>query len=598
MTRVTFGGHAGAVHRPAAPAGLALVLCPPVGREARVAYRPLWQLAGLLAEAGVAVLRYDHLGVGDSAPLDQDADQWLRWQAGVAEAAAFARAHLGANQLVLAGLRLGGSLAAAAAEAVHPDGLLLMDPVISGKGWLREQRIAAAMLRGDGEPPAPSNGGLEADGLTLSAATVSSLQAFDLRGVSGSCEVFLASPNRSGRLPQGWTGSLEIAPFDEFDTLFQEAHVNAPPDTLFAAAREWTVRLARTSASAEVSRLPPARLATRQWVERPVTFGNGLQGVLCLPRDRGGERAVAMGNTGGDPRAGIGDFGTHACRALASQGVAALRFDFAGLGESPAADGAWRSHVYEESRTADFAAAADLLAAKGYTDVVLAGVCSAAHHALHGAIADPRVSAVFAINTAKLVWRPGDLLAPSAMVAEPGPRGSLRGLRRAATWRRILTGDAQVGRILRARVTALWGAFGRHERPETRELRSGLRRLSARGGRAKMLIGRGDSAHGELEAHFGWNGLGLGRLRKAVAVSIAPRLDHGLFFPESRELAIRELVDFCLAPGRPGAVGARRRAGEEAPGIRGERSAGAFARSPVATRPGGLTDSSQPHDRH
>lgn len=569
MTRVTFAGHAGAVHRPAGPAGLAVVLCPPVGREGRMAYRPLWQFANLLAERGIAVLRYDHLGTGDSLPLEPAADQWLRWQAGVADAAAFARAHLGARRLVLAGLRLGASLAAVAAEAVRPDGLLLMDPVISGKSWVRQQRIAAGMLRGGGEPPAPSTGGLEADGLTLSAATVSSLQAFNLRSVTGSCEVFLASPNRAVQRPQDWTGRVEIAPFDGFEALFQEAHVNAPPNELFATARDWAARLTRTDDGAEAPDLPTARLVTSKWVERPVTFGNGLQGVICLPRGHASGRAVVMGNTGGDPRAGIGDFGTRACRALASQGVAALRFDFAGLGESPASDGAWRSHVYEEPRTADFGAAADLLATTGYTDVVLAGVCSGAHHALHASIVDPRISAVFAVNTAKLVWRPGDALALSTTGSEAAPRGSLRALRRADTWRRILTGNAEVGRIVGTRIIALWRAFGPGEnRPETRNLRAGLRRLSARGGRAKMLIGRGDSAHGELEAHFGWNGRGLGRLRKAVAVTIAPRLDHGLFFSESRELAIRELVDFSLAHARPRPEGARGQARRPAPGRR------------------------------
>src|ERR1700751_2339563 len=131
---VPFDAHAGPLHLPGAqaPRGVAVVLCPPVGRDARCAYRPLYLFAEALAAQGVPVLRYDHLGDGDSMPLDAEADCWPQWLARREQAAGFSRAHTGAQRLVLAGLRIGATLAACAARSVKPDGLILLAPLATG----------------------------------------------------------------------------------------------------------------------------------------------------------------------------------------------------------------------------------------------------------------------------------------------------------------------------------------------------------------------------------------------------------------------------------------------------------------------------------
>src|SRR6185312_5906680 len=103
---VVFDGHLGAFHRPARPTRAAVVLCSPVGRDGRCAYRPLWLFAEALAARGIPVLRYDHAGTGDSRGLDPEADQWERWLQGVEQAAVFARTYAGTRKLILCGLRL------------------------------------------------------------------------------------------------------------------------------------------------------------------------------------------------------------------------------------------------------------------------------------------------------------------------------------------------------------------------------------------------------------------------------------------------------------------------------------------------------------
>jgi alpha-beta hydrolase superfamily lysophospholipase len=69
----------GHVHRPeGAVARLGVVIVPPFGWEDVCCYRPLRELAEMLAAQGIAVLRYDLPGTGDSTGGAND--QGLVWR--------------------------------------------------------------------------------------------------------------------------------------------------------------------------------------------------------------------------------------------------------------------------------------------------------------------------------------------------------------------------------------------------------------------------------------------------------------------------------------------------------------------------------------
>jgi alpha-beta hydrolase superfamily lysophospholipase len=529
---------------------VAVVLCPAVGRDARCAYRPLFLFAEALAAQGFSVLRYDQLGDGDSMPVDAEADQWPLWAAGTEQAAAFARAATGASALVLGGVRLGASLAALAAPAVRPDGLMLLAPVTSGRAWIRELQMAAAMV---GLKP-PADGSIEIDGLRLSRATIASVQGFDLKTlVAAPTPAFLATPAPDPKLAARLGPDVTTAPFDGYAELFKEAHLNSPPEAVFTAATAWLETLAGgTSRPAGTPRrAQPARLSTADWTELPVTFGAGLRGVLALPTRAASGQAVVFGNTGGDPRAGIGGFATRASRALASRGVAALRFDFAGLGES-ASPGVWRPHVYETSRTDDLRAAADLLSKRGFSDVMVAGVCAGGFQALRAAIEDARFRRVMAINS-WLVWRPHDPLELQRPLVTPRRRINVFALLRPSGWRRLLSGEVKVGAALATLARRIARRFS-FRRPDAIGLamRAEIARLGGEGAEIRVVVGRDDESMEGLEVDFGLKGRWLARQRGVGLISV-PGLDHGLFSRRSQDLALAELFRFLALP-EPGAT--------------------------------------------
>lgn len=139
-TRQLFGVYHASEKRVArAPAAL---LFNPFGEEAIRAFRLYKILAERLARNGVASLRFDYFGSGDSAGDDRDVTFM-----GMVDDARCAQEELaelsGARRFIWIGLGLGGAVAIKAAEeAIVLERLVLWDPVIDGAAYLNELRTA------------------------------------------------------------------------------------------------------------------------------------------------------------------------------------------------------------------------------------------------------------------------------------------------------------------------------------------------------------------------------------------------------------------------------------------------------------------------
>jgi exosortase A-associated hydrolase 1 len=130
--------------------------------------------------------------------------------------------------------------------------------------------------------------------------------------------------------------------------------------------------------------------------EEALVFGCGgesLVGVLSRP-DAPAARGVLIVVGGPQYRAGSHRQFTLLARELARAGIASLRFDYRGMGDS---SGAARSF---ESVHEDIGCAVDRLlsAVPGLREVILWGLCDAASAALFYAHRDPRISGVVLVN--------------------------------------------------------------------------------------------------------------------------------------------------------------------------------------------------------
>jgi exosortase A-associated hydrolase 2 len=114
----------------------AVLLCYPFGDEYIRSHRAFHQLAMRLNRAGFPVLRFDYYGCGDSSGQDRDTSL-TQWLADTGAAVDELKRRSGLSHVVLAGLRLGASIALITAQR-RPDiaGLALWEPIVNGREYL------------------------------------------------------------------------------------------------------------------------------------------------------------------------------------------------------------------------------------------------------------------------------------------------------------------------------------------------------------------------------------------------------------------------------------------------------------------------------
>ena len=532
MHPVLIAGGFGWLHAPAGGGSeTAVLVCPALGREALWSHRALRMLANRLAAAGYATLRMDYPGSGDSAELTEPApDAWL---AAIRAAADRLRTLSGATRIVVCGFRLGALLGmAATAGRADVAALMLLGPPLSGRDQVREWRAAERFAS-----TMPEAGHFEADGCWLPRDALDRLAGLALCHVTLRPEqavlLLAAGPAAAAAAcVESWRSSgatVATLPFEGLKALLQAPFDPPPPLGDFDRAIDWLCRWhpPRNAVPAAAPDLMPA-LAGEGWVEQPLRFGpaEALVGILARPAGEAPPGlAVIIGNTGHDPRMGFGRSTVVLARHLAARGIASLRLDFTGLGDSRSpAEG--DTHAYEIDRLEDFRAAIDALAARGYLRFALQGTCSGAYHAFHAALAEPRVERLLLVNQLVFQWRAGDQLVQVARVISRGPATYLRALGQPQAWLKLRRGELAIGRVLWAQLNAaatrgrLWLRGDAAGRP-----RQALEALTRRGVAVFVLLGAEDLNRSAWKVVLGlprWSA----RHWPGLTIRIEPGLDH------------------------------------------------------------------------
>jgi alpha/beta superfamily hydrolase len=186
----------------------AVLICPPLGREAIWAHRTLRQLAVRLARRGLTALRFDPYGTGDS---EGDESDWsiARWQEDASSGLDVLRREAPGAALTALGLRFGTVLAVRAADSrVDVDSLVAWHPIAVGAEHLADLRsVRRARLR---QFPVPVPRSVRGDrfqivGFRLTEAFARELAAYDARAAvtmrPTSALVLDEAPMRDSLLP-------------------------------------------------------------------------------------------------------------------------------------------------------------------------------------------------------------------------------------------------------------------------------------------------------------------------------------------------------------------------------------------------------------
>lgn len=204
------------VYHPASPARslrVGVVLCSPVGQEYIRAHRALLRLAGLLADQGFDVLRFDYYGCGDSQG-DFDQGSLRQWAADISTAIDELRSS-GPEQVAMVGLRLGATLALlCAAQRGDIAAVACWEPVVQGADYLCELRTChdAWLARSFAKPrlAASPQGHAETLGFPLTQALQTEYNGCDLRTITERPAPQVLIVDHENRVPcDGLAASLE-----------------------------------------------------------------------------------------------------------------------------------------------------------------------------------------------------------------------------------------------------------------------------------------------------------------------------------------------------------------------------------------------------
>jgi alpha-beta hydrolase superfamily lysophospholipase len=566
------------LHRPSGPpeANLGVVICKPFGYESICAHRSVREFAQQFAAAGVPALRFDYLGTGDSAEIDENADQIRIWSQDVVAAIHELKSRTGVDRVCLLGIRLGALLAALAAEQCRlVDSLILVGPVVSGKRYLRELRmtqlagIAMAGL-GDSEsdPEANRTGPkiLEAGGFSLSAPTLQTLAQVDLQAAAApAVRSMLILDNDKLPAAKRWAESLSGAAIElDYKNLpgLIEMAMTAPqfataPQAMIETARHWVTRMAtsreavpakdgsttaRCASDPEASTSPtlslPVSPETPQAfiTERPVLISGGatLFGIVTEPRsDEKRRRAVLLLNPGADSHIGASRMYVSLARRWARRGYFVLRLDLGGIGDSATRSGNTDDEVFPDEAMDDIRDATAFLRARyAIVDMTVAGLCSGAYHALRAAVDGVNLNRILMVNPQNYFWEKGmtlEQLQLAEVVHNPGLYR--RRVLSPKAWLRIFTGQVNIPRIaliylhrLRLAAEATFRDFGRRlgiRLPQ--DLGRELEKVVADGIRVTFLFARGEPGIELLNLQAG---SALSRLGNRCRVRIVDSGDH------------------------------------------------------------------------
>lgn len=472
-----------------------VVIVGPYGVEALGADRTLRELGVALLRQGHLVVHIEPPDVGDGAGNQNEPGRLGRWIAAVNDAIAWCT-QTGQAPIVI-GVRLGAIPATIASD--HAAGLVLWAPVVSGRKYVRELKLASASRAHTPAPmivPTTSQpDDLEAGGFVMPADFAADVSSVDLIAVHpGAKRVLIIDRDdvASARpLIDAWRALVGT-------------NVDAPSVTGFAATmiddpERGEVALAVNSTIVETctswSYVHPLPLRKHDGCTTPllnqISIGNvvdertiaiganrDLLGIVTHPSHapRNGPAIVIL-STGSNARSGPGRLATTMARRWAERGTTVLRYDRRGIGASATqvepspSPGFTVGNAYAQQHVRDLIDVLRWVRAHGHHEVVLVGMCSGAwlgYQAITMTLPTDAAKPVGLVAINQVIW--DDLNwageGESPAIAAKAGRELKRAIVDPARWLDLVRGEipvfANLGRLSRLAVMMTQRKFGRY----------------------------------------------------------------------------------------------------------------------------------------
>jgi pimeloyl-ACP methyl ester carboxylesterase len=504
---------------------------------------------------GIAALRYDHAGTGDATGTSRNGVGLGDWLDGVAQATGHLR-RLGAKSVSAVGMRFGAALVCGAAGDLGLDGLVLWDPVPSGRKYLRELQVLgeAALARAPGlirpvgwvgQEPADSGEedrrrrtllSIEAVGVYLSPALYDEMARFStVPEVTGPPTLVVHRADRpTGPLEDrlgAWPGNTWVDVHDQSTLLDVESLLAlVPTETLQVICAWLSEHLPESDDNvidvAALERATEIPSAAGLLQEEACSIGPlGLFGIRTYAAKPSALPLIVCLNNSVDHHVGPGRLWVDWARDLAGRGFSTLRLDLSGLGDSPARPGQPIDRPFPAEANSDLHDVISALVPDN--GVVLVGYCSGGRNSLNASNLTG-VKGIVAVNTA--------LHTPSSVERLISPTVPI-----SKALRKINT-DRRISRAVRQRLPGLFWRT-RSRLGIGTDMEKDLTTLAREP--IEILI-----AYGRDDYHLWKAKLGMGNLLERLAITptfrfaVVDDLDHGLFLDASQQRLLSVIDDY------------------------------------------------------
>lgn len=525
-------------------------------------------MAERLSDVGIASLRFDYPGTGDSLDIDGSDAAAEVWIQSVVDAAQTLRASSGCQKLVVIAQGLGCIMACEAlTKAGKIDVLVMMAPVVSGRNYLRETAMWSSMID-DGL-------GLPADqrlkdpgsiaGLVMPAGVADAIKKINLLKLetlpSSDC-LFVTRPERIAEDDllkhfKALGAKADAIAFAGYDELVSSPTQSIIPDGLVENIVSWVKERSEPCADGplHVDQPQNAVLTGAGFTETPVQFGERgrLFGVVCEPFGQPRGATVVFLNSAYDRHSGWGRLTARMARDLAREGITSLRFDGANIADSPPLPGVPQQVLYEEAQNIDVIEAVDFMQSHGKGPVIAAGRCSGAFVAFSSALADERIRGAIVVNADCFRWKKGRLVEDS-LDHKPRSFGEYRErMLNRGTFTRILKGEVDlpsaainIGKAVGKRIGVRTARLFRSHNEFGRSVYAAFDTLKAQKTKVALLYSENDAGLDHFNYYFDVSGRGL-KAYPNVSFAIMPNADHNLSPEHARKIYLDKVRELALA---------------------------------------------------
>ena len=540
------------------------------GFEDLCSRRFLTLLADRIAQSGLPVLQFDYPGCGDAAGDHAAPGRIAAWVDSIGAAADELKRRTGVARVIVLGFRLGALLAPlAVGRRDDVAGLVLLAPPASGKAYVREMTALSGMI--DAALPAGEEEGEPFEGRTVAGFRLTAETIADIASLGwgenaprpSALPMLVAATVRTPALAK-WACELASSPdevdfveFEGYGRLMCDPTANTIPFSVIERCADWIRDHAGEGhAAGPVADHGVPVLSGPGYEEEPILIGPkpDICGVLCRPSGSGGGEggeAVVFLNSGAVPHVGWARGTVEAARLLAAEGIASLRIDLPGLGQSDAPQEE-RLFLYDTRTGVDVSRAVDWLHRNGFGHVSLAGTCSGAFQAFHAARADNRVRRLVMVNPLCFSWNSSyalDMTVWKAYETAKANRRPSEGEPRESRRPRILSAFKTLTsknnrRFVRRGLEAVKTTFANARLlafMRGKPVERWMKELASNGVHVLIATSEGDLSIKEIDRHFGPDGERLRTIPNISRLSLV-NADHTLTPLHARRTLVSSLV--------------------------------------------------------